>query len=379
MSNKKPTQAELDRQRYLKDNALNGFKKFISIFTFSTIHNKWMERQHQARRFDTIILPAEQKSFLLNDLGKFLSGESWYLEKNIPYRRGYFLYGPAGTGKTSIAMAIATHSHRPIYYMPADLNMDAITTIPHNAVVLLEDADKAITTKDTSVRIADPEPVSLTTAYPNINPSEHNIWLKAIKNNDQVKKDFEENYCGLEANFDTANTGGVSIMESVIEGILTDMKNGFAEPKKSQSKIAEGVEITYQPAETEAEYHARRAMYKNIIREANRLRREYYDSVRFDQERVGTLLQIIDGALTPYGAIFVMSTNKKEDIHSTMLRDGRMDVHNEITYLTEDTLNEMLEKFNVSNKQEIIDSIKSPGQANITPAQLQGGIIRAKN
>lgn len=44
---------------------------------------------------------------LIMDVEHFLSQPRWYIDRGIPYRRGYLLYGPPGSGKTSAIMAIA--------------------------------------------------------------------------------------------------------------------------------------------------------------------------------------------------------------------------------------------------------------------------------
>lgn len=37
---------------------------------------------------------------LLYDVREFLGAEAWYINAGIPYRRGYLLHGPPGTGKS---------------------------------------------------------------------------------------------------------------------------------------------------------------------------------------------------------------------------------------------------------------------------------------
>ena len=359
---------------------------FIKVHTYSHHEKRWKAHVKQPRRFDTITLPAEQKADLIADLRKFEAELDWYHAKNIPYRRGYFLYGPPGTGKTSIATAIATETGRPVYFMPPDLDVDAVTTIPSNAVVLLEDADKMITNKDATFRQVEPEPIPVTTSYPTINPDEHHLWMKAIRCNETIQEQYQQEYQMYDANFDAAAAGNVTLFDSLVEGTLTDMKNGFAEPRPPTTKrreVSPGVfeDRVEAPGETAAEFAARRAMYKNIIKEANRLRREHYDTVRFDQERIGLLLQIIDGALAPYGAIFVMTTNRRHDIHTAMLRAGRMDKVYEIDYMSEENAAALMTHLGAppAVHDALLKTIRVPGRAlSITAADVQGAVIEWK-
>jgi len=38
---------------------------------------------------------------ILDDAREFLDSEEWYTLAGIPYRRGYLLHGPPGTGKSA--------------------------------------------------------------------------------------------------------------------------------------------------------------------------------------------------------------------------------------------------------------------------------------
>lgn len=53
-------------------------------------------RQSSCRRkrpLKSIILEPETKTMIMDDCRDFLENEQWYLDRGIPYRRGYLLVG----------------------------------------------------------------------------------------------------------------------------------------------------------------------------------------------------------------------------------------------------------------------------------------------
>jgi len=44
---------------------------------------------------------------LKEDIQRFHDSAEWYANKGVPYRRGYLLYGPPGTGETSFTEVVA--------------------------------------------------------------------------------------------------------------------------------------------------------------------------------------------------------------------------------------------------------------------------------
>ena len=52
------------------------------------------------RPFNSVILPNNKGKEILDDVSEFISSADWYLERGIPYRRGYLLHGPPGSGKS---------------------------------------------------------------------------------------------------------------------------------------------------------------------------------------------------------------------------------------------------------------------------------------
>jgi mitochondrial chaperone BCS1 len=59
----------------------------------------------------------KEKKELSEDVESFLDPQSrqWCSRRRIPYRRGYLLYGPSGTGKSSLSFSIAGYFHLDIY------------------------------------------------------------------------------------------------------------------------------------------------------------------------------------------------------------------------------------------------------------------------
>jgi len=102
------------------------------------------------RPLDSVILDAGVKERIVADIRDFLASEKWYYDRGIPYRRGYLLHGPPGTGKSSFIQALAGE----LDYDIAILNLSErgltddrlnhlLTVIPPRTFVLLEDVDAA--------------------------------------------------------------------------------------------------------------------------------------------------------------------------------------------------------------------------------------------
>jgi chaperone BCS1 len=59
------------------------------------------------RMLESVILDNGIKDRIVNDVKAFIGNGKWYNERGIPYRRGYLLYGPPGSGKSSFIQALA--------------------------------------------------------------------------------------------------------------------------------------------------------------------------------------------------------------------------------------------------------------------------------
>src|SRR5690606_28393314 len=101
------------------------------------------------RPLDTVCLAQGQAERIVADIQRFFDQEHHYARLGMPWHRGIALSGPAGTGKTSIARAIASYFDMDIYWIPlGDLQGDGdlihmISQIPPRSILLMEDASKA--------------------------------------------------------------------------------------------------------------------------------------------------------------------------------------------------------------------------------------------
>lgn len=81
-------------------------------------NGKWEgTKSNQKRKMSTIFLAGDIQDKLVSDLESFVTSEQWYVENDVPYRRGYFLNGPTGNGKTSIIKAASLMFKRHLHYL----------------------------------------------------------------------------------------------------------------------------------------------------------------------------------------------------------------------------------------------------------------------
>jgi chaperone BCS1 len=113
----------------------------------------WQRCMSRASRpFSTVILNEKTKKELIDDVAEYLNPmtQRWYANRGIPYRRGYLLHGPPGTGKSSLSLALAGFFNMRIYIVSLsspNTNEETLgglfSELPRRCVVLLEDIDSA--------------------------------------------------------------------------------------------------------------------------------------------------------------------------------------------------------------------------------------------
>ncbi|KAI9496638.1 BCS1 N terminal-domain-containing protein [Zychaea mexicana] len=109
------------------------------------------------RLLDSVILDGGIKQRIVDDVRSFIGSGKWYNERGIPYRRGYLLYGPPGSGKSSFIQALAGE----LEYNICILNLSErgltddrlnhlLSNVPERSIMLLEDIDAAFTKRSQS-------------------------------------------------------------------------------------------------------------------------------------------------------------------------------------------------------------------------------------
>ena len=133
--------------------------RMISVLTY----NDEQSRRIPKRSFDNVFVPQDIRDQITGNIDNFLSRKQWYRDNVIPYHFGIMLYGPAGTGKTSTAQAIADYipdshllyvSGDDILYLPKMVSDSVSSFSTQTNVFIIEDVDCGLDANKTSYRHA---------------------------------------------------------------------------------------------------------------------------------------------------------------------------------------------------------------------------------
>lgn len=163
-----------------RDLAIQGQEGKLVIHTAWGTEWRPFGLPRRKRPLASVVLQPEVKDRIVEDVKSFLHRRQWYAERGklritlvrvlltgvwlgIPYRRGYLLYGPPGSGKTSFIQALAGSLSYDICLLNLsergltdDKLFHLLSNAPERSLVLIEDIDAAFnkrvqTTEDGSV------------------------------------------------------------------------------------------------------------------------------------------------------------------------------------------------------------------------------------
>ncbi|GFP85894.1 probable mitochondrial chaperone bcs1 [Phtheirospermum japonicum] len=100
--------------------------------------------------FETLAMDGEMKAAIIDDLDRFVKRRELYRKVGKAWKRGYLLFGPPGTGKSSLIAAMANHMRFDVYDLEltglrcnSDLRRLLILT-ENRSILVVEDIDASI-------------------------------------------------------------------------------------------------------------------------------------------------------------------------------------------------------------------------------------------
>nr|CAD7410221.1 unnamed protein product [Timema poppensis] len=128
---------------------------------YTAMGSEWRQFGHprKPRPLQSVVLDAGISERVLADVREFIGNPGWYIDRGIPYRRGYLLHGPPGCGKSSYITALAGELQFGICVLNLsergltdDRLNHLLSVAPQNSIVLLEDVDAAFSSREDSTQ-----------------------------------------------------------------------------------------------------------------------------------------------------------------------------------------------------------------------------------
>ncbi|KEH35822.1 P-loop nucleoside triphosphate hydrolase superfamily protein [Medicago truncatula] len=113
-----------------------------------SLQGAWLQSSfNHPASFDSIALDPDLKKAIIDDLDRFLRRKKMYKKVGKPWKRGYLLHGPPGTGKSTLVAAMAKYLKFDVYdldlsgvYSNSDL-MRVMRNTSNTSIIVIEDID----------------------------------------------------------------------------------------------------------------------------------------------------------------------------------------------------------------------------------------------
>ncbi|XP_028765669.1 AAA-ATPase At3g50940-like [Neltuma alba] len=138
-------------------------KKTLKLFTLKRERVRYIGRRpemwqsvnldHPAT-FDTLAMDLEAKQGIMEDLDRFLQRKDFYRKVGKAWKRGYLLFGPPGTGKSSLIGAMANYLNFDIYDLElTDIRRNSelrklLISTGNRSILVVEDIDCSLDLQD---------------------------------------------------------------------------------------------------------------------------------------------------------------------------------------------------------------------------------------
>ncbi|XP_042484252.1 AAA-ATPase At3g50940-like [Macadamia integrifolia] len=129
-----------------QSNSVKEENKTVKLFTVNELDNSqdaWISiyLDHPAT-FDTLAMDVELKRMVIEDLERFVQRKEFYRRVGKAWKRGYLLYSPHGTGKSSFIAAMANYLNLQLSYLWCNSELRRLlTAMANRSLLVVEDID----------------------------------------------------------------------------------------------------------------------------------------------------------------------------------------------------------------------------------------------